>query len=54
MLIVQWLYLMLHVLILNYIIARHSFENVEKWYKEVKSARGNEALIVVFGNKIDC
>ena len=34
-------------------LARHSFESLDRWFKEVKHTRGNEALIVILGNKID-
>ncbi|CAD8080984.1 unnamed protein product [Paramecium sonneborni] len=35
------------------VTSRHSFESLDRWFKEVKQTRGNEALIVILGNKID-
>jgi Ras-related protein Rab-6A len=32
---------------------RQSFLNVDKWVEDVHSERGNEAIIVLVGNKSD-
>jgi Ras-related protein Rab-6A len=32
---------------------RSSFENLNKWIEFVREERGNEALIVIVGNKFD-
>ena len=32
---------------------RQSFENVNKWVKDVRDERGDDAIIALVGNKID-
>ena len=34
--------------------AKRSFQGVEKWYNDVRTIRGQEALIALVANKIDC
>lgn len=31
----------------------NSFQNINKWYEDVKAARGKEVLVVIVGNKSD-
>lgn len=31
----------------------NSFQNINKWYEDVKAARGKEVLVVIVGNKAD-
>lgn len=35
-------------------LGRRSFESLERWIKDTRLSRGNEALIAILANKIDC